>query len=56
MNTVEFFIGFDRVSAGYFQWADFAEVGTADFSRICLLVSVASEARVHLIFVWLSQL
>ena len=27
------------------MWADFAEVGTADFSEICLLVSVASEAR-----------
>ena len=25
--------------------ADFAEVGTADFSEICLLVSVADEAR-----------
>ena len=25
--------------------ADFAEVGTADFSEICLLVSVAGEAR-----------
>ena len=24
--------------------ADFAEVGTADFSEICLLVSVADEA------------
>lgn len=25
--------------------ADFAEVGTADFSEICLLVSVADEDR-----------
>ena len=25
--------------------ADFAEVGSADFSEICLLVSVAVEAR-----------
>ncbi len=27
------------------MWADFAEVGTADFSEICLLVSVTDEAR-----------
>ena len=28
--------------------ADFAEVGPADFSEICLLVSVAGEARAEL--------
>jgi len=27
------------------MWADFAEVGSADFSEICLLVSDAGEAR-----------
>ena len=26
------------------MWADFAEVGTADFSEICPLFSVAGEA------------
>ena len=27
------------------MWADFAEVGPADFSEICLLVLVAGEDR-----------
>ena len=27
------------------MWPDFAEVGPADFSEICLLVSVAGETR-----------
>ena len=37
------------------MWADFAEVGPADFSEICLLVPGTGEARAKIHFILTSR-